>query len=46
MNEQIRNQLIKIYNTMGLIHTSGEDTLLMADCLMALKHIIMENQEG
>ena len=46
MNEQVRNQLMKLYNTMGLIHTSGEDTLVMAECLVVLKNIIIENQEG
>lgn len=41
MNEQ----LSRIYNTLLLINTKGEDTLIMADCLKALKNYIMENQE-
>lgn len=41
-------QLSKIYNTLSLISTKGEDTLVMADCLRALeqtlKQIIENNQ--
>lgn len=36
MNEQ----LIRIYNTLSLISTKGEDTVAMAQCLLALKQII------
>lgn len=39
------NQLIKIYNTLTTISTKGEDTLIMADCLRALRQYIIENQE-
>lgn len=44
-------QLKRIFNTMKLIHTCGEDTVLMSDCLQALKILIEniqinENQEG
>lgn len=38
-------QLIKIYNTMLLIETKGENTLIMADCLRALKDIIISKSE-
>lgn len=41
MNEQ----LSRIYNTLLLINTKGEDTLIMADCLRALKNYIIETQE-
>ena len=30
-------QLVRIYNTLMTIGTKGEDTLVMADCLRALK---------
>ena len=39
-------QLIKIYNTMLLIETKGENTLIMADCLRALKDIIISKSEA
>lgn len=39
------NQLIKIYNTLAMVSTKGEDTLIMADCLRALRQYIIENQE-
>ena len=35
-------QLKRIFNTMKLIHTCGEDTVLMSDCLQALK-VVIEN---
>ena len=38
------NQLIKIYNTLTTISTKGEDTLIMADCLRALRQYILNNQ--
>lgn len=41
-------QLSKIYNTLSLISTKGEDTLVMADCLRAfqqvLENVIKNNQ--
>ena len=33
-------QLKRIFNTLKLVHTSGEDTVLMSDCLQALKVLI------
>jgi hypothetical protein len=35
-------QLTRIYNTLLLIRTSGEDTIIMGDCLKALKDWIQE----
>lgn len=32
--------LSRIYNTLLLINTKGEDTLIMADCLRGLKEFI------
>ena len=40
MTELQLNQLIKIFNTLKLVMTSGEDTLIMAQCLTALKELI------
>lgn len=44
MNENIRSQLKKILNTMTLIHTSGEDTILMGECLVSLNNLLAENK--
>ncbi len=33
-------QLTKIYNTLVTVMTSGEDTIIMAQCLLALKNFI------
>ena len=35
-------QLSKIYNTLGMISTKGEDTLVMADCLRAMENVLKE----
>ena len=35
-------QLQRIYNTLGLISTKGEDTLLMADCLRAMQQLAQQ----
>lgn len=40
MNYDNYSQLKRIFNTLKLIHTSGEDTVLMSDCLQALKALI------
>ena len=37
-------KLSRIYNTLLLINTKGEDTLVMADCLKALRNFILTNQ--
>lgn len=42
MNIENYSQLKRIFNTLKLIHTSGEDTILMSDCLQALK-VLIEN---
>lgn len=36
--------LSRIYNTLLLINTKGEDTLIMADCLNAMKSFILNEQ--
>ena len=42
MNNNQLAQLTRIFNTMKLINTHGEDTILMAQCLTALKDFIEE----
>lgn len=37
MNMNDANQLTRIYNTLLLIKTSGEDTITMGNCLQAFK---------
>lgn len=36
----MKEQLVKIYNTLLLIETKGESTLVMADCLRAFQEVI------
>ena len=35
----------RIYNTLLLINTKGEDTIVMGDCLRALKSFILNEQK-
>lgn len=42
MNEQELKQLGKIYNTLTLISTKGDDTITMAECLKALRTLYQE----
>ena len=35
----------RIYNTLLLINTKGEDTMVMGDCLRALKSFILNEQK-
>lgn len=44
MNKNQLEQLIKIYNTLTMIYTKGEDTLIMADCLKAFRQSIYDLQ--
>ncbi len=37
-------QLKKIFNTLQLIHTCGEDTVNMGNCLVALQELLQELQ--
>ena len=36
--------LSRIYNTLLLINTKGEDTLIMADCLNAMRTFVQNEQ--
>lgn len=43
--EQV-DQLTRIYNTLLNVHTKGEDTLIIADCIRALEQVIVQiNQQ-
>lgn len=35
-------QLVNIYNSMLAIHTAGEDSFLMTDCMREFQKVIME----
>ena len=37
--------LSRIYNTFLLVNTKGEDTIIMADCLKALKEFIINEKK-
>lgn len=45
MNQNFK-QLVKIYNTLLLVSTKGEDTIIMGQCLTALKDILTQMQEA
>ena len=38
----MKQNLVKLYNTMNLIETKGENTKIMAQCLVFLEGIIRE----
>lgn len=37
--------LSRIYNTLLLINTKGEDTIIMADCLNAMRTFVQNEQK-
>ena len=37
--------LTQIYNTLCLVHTKGEDSIIMADCLKALQQYLKSEQK-
>ena len=37
--------LSRIYNTLLLINTKGENTIVMADCLNAMRSFVMNEQK-
>ena len=45
MSEKHVQDLTKLYNTLLLISTRGEDTMIMAECIKALQKIIEEGAE-
>lgn len=44
MNKETQEILIRIYNTLLLISTKGEESMIMVDCLRAIKNLIENNQ--
>ena len=41
----MKNKLIQLRNTMGMIETKGESTMIMAECLRFLNECIKECDE-
>ena len=37
--------LVKIYNTLLMVSTRGEDTVVMGQCLAAMRDILMQLQD-
>lgn len=46
MNYEKLETLSRLYNTLLLVNTRGEDTLTMANCLTALRSFIMTEKEN
>ena len=42
MTQEQAVQLSRIYNTLLLVGTKGEDTIIMGDCLRAFKSLLPE----
>lgn len=42
MNQENLVQLNRIFNTLLLVSTKGEDTMIMGDCLKAFKQLLAE----
>lgn len=38
--------LSRIYNTLLLINTKGEDTITMAECLVALRNFVLTEKDN
>ena len=45
MTQNILEQLIKIYNTLLIVSTKGEDTVIMGQCLNAFHQVLNELQK-
>ena len=43
--EQNLEQLVKIYNTLLMVSTKGEDTVIMGQCLGAFHQVLTELQK-
>lgn len=46
MTQELLEQLIKTYNTLLLVSTKGEDTMIMGQCLTSMRNILMEIQQS
>ena len=45
MKKQDISYLAQLYNTLSLVTTSGENTIIMGDCLKSLKNYIQVSQK-
>lgn len=45
MTKEQMNTLAQVYNTLCMIETKGQGTVLMANCLAALKKFFDENNQ-
>ncbi len=45
MNYNDLELLTRLYNTMLLVNTKGEDTILMGDCLKALQTFVLTKKQ-
>ena len=41
----MKQRLVQIHNTMGLIETKGDSTMLMAECILAVRQLINEAEQ-
>lgn len=46
MEQNLMEQLIKIYNTLLIVSTKGEDTIIMGQCLSAFHQVLAELQNN
>ena len=44
MNMTEANELARIYNTLLMVHTSGQDTRIMATCLETFEKFLKETE--
>ena len=42
MNKEQATQLVRIYNTLMTVNTSGKDTVVMGRCLEAFEELILQ----
>lgn len=45
MNDNVMQQLADIYNNLLRVHTCGEDSFIMTDCMRSLFNIIKQMAE-
>lgn len=45
MNYNDLEQLARIYNTLLLVNTKGEDTMVMGECLRALQNFVLTKKQ-
>lgn len=45
MNYNDLELLVRIYNTLLLVNTKGEDTMIMGDCLKSLQNFVLTKKQ-